>query len=34
MQSMVLIRGLGGSPEKKDPELNVVLQSMKKMGGK
>ncbi len=32
MQSMVLIRGLGGSPEKKDPELNERIAEHEKDG--
>ena len=32
MQSMVLIRGLGGSPEKKDSELNERLAEHEKDG--
>ena len=32
MQSMVLIRGLGGSPEKKDSELNERIAEHEKDG--
>ena len=32
MQSMVLIRGLGGTPEKKEPELNERIAEKEKEG--
>ncbi len=32
MQSMVLIRGLGGSPEKKEPESNERIAEKEKEG--
>ena len=32
MQSMVLIRGLGGTPEKKEPELNERIAEKQKEG--
>ena len=32
MQSMVLIRGLGGTPEKKEPELNERIAEEEKEG--
>ena len=32
MQSMVLIRGLGGTPEKKEPELNERISEKEKEG--
>ena len=32
MQSMVLIRGLGGTPEKKEPELNERIAVREKEG--
>ena len=32
MRSMVLIRGLGGSPEKKEPELNERTSEYEKEG--
>ena len=34
MQSMVLIRGLGGTPEKKEPELNERIAENEKDGWK
>ncbi len=32
MRSMVLIRGLGGTPEKKEPELNERIAEKEKEG--
>ncbi len=32
MQSMVFIRGLGGTPEKKEPELNERVAEKEKEG--
>ena len=32
MRSMVLIRGLGGSPEKREPELNERVAELEKDG--